>query len=156
GGGLVYVEERNFCAGRGKRPGGRASDRAASAGDGYDLARQRFFRLFSELGLLQRPVFDVEHVSFGNRLEASNRFRVCDGFDCGFSQIGGDARILLAAAEAKQSESGHEYDPGEGIEHALGAVAARVVALEVGAIAGRELGNRGPHTLPEVVFLTVL
>ena len=62
GTGLVDVEQRDFRASRGKGPGGRKSDRACRAGDGDDLPRQRQFPGAAELGLFQRPIFDIEQV----------------------------------------------------------------------------------------------
>ena len=44
----------------------------------------------AELGLFDRPVFAVEHVGFGDRLEAADRLGVGDGRDRGLGEIGGD------------------------------------------------------------------
>ena len=48
----------------------------ARAGDDHDLARQRRFPGAAQLGLLQRPVFHVEQIGLGQRLEAADRLGV--------------------------------------------------------------------------------
>ena len=125
---FVHVEQRDFGAGRGECLRGRGADRAARAGDRRDLAGERLFGRAAELGLLERPVFHVEHVGFVDRLEAADRFGVGDGLDRGFGEVGGDARILLRAAEAEQAEPRHQHDARQRIEHLLDAADARVVA----------------------------
>ena len=87
---------------------GRGADRAGRAGDHRDLAGERLLWRRAELGLLERPVFHVEHVGFGDRREAADRLGVGDGLDRGFGEVGGDARVLLAAAEPEQAEAGHQ------------------------------------------------
>ena len=119
----VHVEQRDLGAGGGERPGGGGADRAGGAGDDGDLAGQRLVRLLAELGLFDRPVFDVEHVGFGDRLEAADRLGVGDGRDRGLGEIGGDAGVLGGAAESVEAEPRHQHDAGQGIDHFL--VAAR-------------------------------
>ena len=92
----------------------------------------------AELGLLQRPVFAVEHVGFADRLEAADRLGVGDGFDRGSRRDRRRcARPACRAAEPEQPEPRHQHDAGQGIDHRLAAAEARVVALEIGAVARR-------------------
>ena len=118
------------------------ADGAAGAGDGRDLAGERFLGDCAELCLFERPVFHVEHVGFGNSLEASDRLGIGDGVDGGFGKIGGDARVLARSAEPEQSEAGHEHDPRQWIERALCAAGARIVAREIGVVVGDEFRRR--------------
>ena len=57
---------------------------------GGDLTLQRRFLARAELFLLQRPIFAIEHVGFGDRLEFADRLGVADAFDPGLGEIGGD------------------------------------------------------------------
>ena len=152
---LVHVKQRDFGAGCGKRSGGCAPIAPAAPVIAAIWPASGTSVRFSELGLFKRPVFDVEHIGFRNRLKTSDSFGISDGFYCGFGEIGSDARILLAAPQAEQSEPGHEYNAGQGIEHPLAAVATRVVVLEVRPIARCEFGDRVLDALPKVVARAV-
>ena len=103
-------------------------------GDRRDLAGERQLLGAAELRLLERPVLAVEHVGFGDRLEAPNGLGIGDGRNGGLGEIGGDRRILARAAEPEQAEPRHQHDAGQRIEHRLGAAAAGVVAREVVAV----------------------
>ena len=74
--GLVDIEQRDFGAGRGERLCGGRTDRAGSAGDDGDLSGQRQLFGAAELGLLERPVFDIEQIGLRQRLEAADGFRI--------------------------------------------------------------------------------
>ena len=134
-GGLVDIEQRHFGAGRGERLGGGRTDGAGGAGDRRDLAGQRQLLGAAELGLLQRPVFDVEQIGLRQRLEAADRLGVGDGFDRGLGEVGGDPRVLLAAAESEQADPGHQHHARRRIEHGLDAADARIVAAEIVPVA---------------------
>ena len=115
---FVDVEQRDFGAGRREGFGGGGADRAGRPGDRRDLPGERRFLGGAELCLFERPVFHIEHVGFGNRLEPPDRLRIRDGRDRGFGEIGGDPRVLLGAAEAEQAEARHQHDARQRIEHA--------------------------------------
>ena len=68
--GLVDIEQRDLGAGGGEGLGGGGADGAGGAGDRRDLAGERQFLGGAELRLLERPVFHVEHVGFGDRLRS--------------------------------------------------------------------------------------
>ena len=130
-GGLVDIQQRHFGAGRRERFRGRKSDRTRSTGDDGDLSRQRQLLCAAELRLLERPVFDIEQIGLRQRLEAADGFRIGDGGNRGFGEIGGDVRVLLAAAEPEQADTGHQHHARRGIEHGLDPADARVVAGEI-------------------------
>ena len=131
----IHVEQRDLGARRGKRLRGRRADRAAGAGDDGDLAGERRLLRGAELGLLERPVFAIEHVGFRDRLEAADRLRIGDALDRGFGDVGGDAGVALGAAEAEQAEARHQHDAGAGIEFMFDMADARIVLLEIAVIA---------------------
>ncbi len=140
--GKIDIEQRDLGAGIGKRLGGRRPDRATRAGDDSDLARQRLFRILAELGLFDRPIFGVEHVGFGDRLEAADGFGIGDDLDRSFSELGRDAGVLGGAAEPVKAKARHQHHAGQGIEHPLAAADARVMAREILLVAfGISLGG---------------
>ena len=118
-GGEIDVEQRHLGAGRCERPRGRGADGAAAAGDDGDLAGERQVFDRAELGLLERPVFHVEHVGLGDRLEAADRFGVGDDVDGAFRHVGGDARVLERAPEAEQPQSRHQHDARQRVDRML-------------------------------------
>ena len=66
--------------------------------------------------------------------------------DRGLGEIGGDARVLLRAAEPEQAEPRHQHDAGQRIEHLLAAADAGVVAREILLVVvdeGRDGGSCG-------------
>ena len=73
--------------------------------------------------------------------EAADRLGIGDAFDRGFGDVGGDRRILGAGAEAEQAEARHQHQPRRGVVHG-GAVGARFVAREIGAVVVHELLRR--------------
>ena len=89
----------------------------------------------AELGLLQRPVFDVEHVVFGDRFEPAERFGVDDARDERLGEIGGDDGVLFGPAQAEQAKSRHQHHARRRIEHFSVAADAGVLAGEVGLVA---------------------
>ena len=135
----IDIEQRDLGAGRGERLGGGGADRAARAGDRPRPGRRAAARLrLAELGLLDRPVFDVEHVGFGDRLEAADRLGVGDGLRSRPRRDRRRSRASFAdAAEAEQAEPRHQHDAGQRIEHRLAAADARVVAREIVLVARR-------------------
>ena len=139
---LVHVEQRDFGARRGECLRGRGADRAARAGHRHDLSGERLFGRAAELGLLERPVFHVEQMRVVERLVAPGRFGIRDGLDRGLGEIGGDARVLLRAAEPEQAEPRHQHDARHRIEALLDAAAARVVGGEIGAVFADEIFHR--------------
>src|SRR5262249_12493512 len=104
GGGPAETGPPPPAPGGANHPGGGTPDRPRRARDNGDLAGQRLIRRSVELCLLERPVLHVEHVGFGDRREAADRFRVGDGLDRGGGEIGGDAGRMgreAPAADAK-------------------------------------------------------
>ena len=60
----IDIEQCHLRAGLREGARGRRADRAAGAGDDGDLAGERLALARAELGLLERPVFAIEHVGF--------------------------------------------------------------------------------------------
>ena len=141
-GGLVDIEQRYFGAGRRERFCRCKSDGARRAGDGDDLPRQRQLPGAAQFRLLQRPVFDIEQIGLRQRLEAADGFRIGDGGNRGFGEVGGDARILLAAAEPEQADAGHQHHARRGIEHGLDPADAGVIAGKI-VLVGFAIGRDG-------------
>ncbi len=112
-GGEIHVEQGDFGARRGEGLGGGGADGAGGAGDGGNLAGQRQLDPRPELGLLQRPIFAIEHVGFGDGFEAADRFGVGDAFDPGLGDVGGDEGIPLGAAETEKAKAGDEHHAGQ-------------------------------------------
>ena len=135
---LVAVEHGHFRALFGKRFGGRRADARAAAGDDRDLARQRLLGGLAELGLFQRPIFDVELVFLGNRLIAAHAFGGAHRLDRVFGDVGGDGRILRRCAEAEQADARHQHHARVRIELLLDAVQPRIVAREIFVVARDE------------------
>ena len=148
-GGLVDIEQRHFGAGRRERLCRCKADGARGAGDGDNLPRQRQLLGAAELRLLERPVFDVEQIGLRQRLEAADGLRIGDGGNRGLGEVGGDARVLLAAAEPEQADAGHQHHARRGIEHGLDPADAGVVAgkiVPVGFAVGRDgVADRVPE-----------
>ena len=99
------------------------------------LALQRQILALPELGQFQRPIFAIEHVGFGDRGEASDRFGPGNPFDRRLGDVGGDACILCAGAQSEQAEPRHQDHAGQGIVHG-GAARALFVAREIGPVVG--------------------
>ena len=78
---LVEVEHGDRRAFRRERLGGGPADAAAGAGHHRHLAGEGLGHRALQLGLLQAPVFDVEQVGLGQRLEAADRLGVGDDRD---------------------------------------------------------------------------
>jgi hypothetical protein len=76
---------------------GRRADAGTAAGDDGDLARQRLLGRLAELRLFERPIFDIEHVGFGDRLIAADGFGVGDHFDGVLGDVGRDGGVLRDA-----------------------------------------------------------
>ena len=116
---FVEIEQRDLRSRRRERLGGRGADDAGGAGDDGDLAGERLLLRGAELGLLERPIFHVEHVGFGDRLEAADRLGVRDDLDRALRDVGCDPGVLLRSPEAEQPEAGHQRDARQRIEHAF-------------------------------------
>ena len=130
-GALVDVEQRDFGAGRRERLGGGGADGAGRAGDDGDLAGQRHFLGAAELGLLQRPVFDVEHVGFGSgskRPIASASVMVAIAASARSAAM---RASFLRAAEPEQADARHQHHARQGSSMVLIAADAGVVAGEI-------------------------
>src|SRR5262249_56503801 len=110
GGGVVGRGRGRLGGGRRERVRGRRPDRAAAAGDDGDLAGERLLRRGAELGLLERPIFHVEHLGFRDRLEATDRFGIGDDLDRALREIGGDFGVLFRTSEAEQAQARDERD----------------------------------------------
>jgi hypothetical protein len=96
----------------------------------------------AELGLLERPVFDVEEIVLRDRFEAADRLGAGNRLDRAFGEIGGDLRIFGAAPETEQAEPGHQDGARHQVELALPPIVARVLAHEIGVVIGGEFGDR--------------
>ena len=116
---LVHVEQRDLRACSGERFCGRGSDAAGCPGHRDDLAGERQRLRGAELCLLQRPVFHVEQVGLGQRLEAADRFRVRNRFDRGLGEIGSDPRVFAGAAKSVEAKPWDQHDAGQRIELAF-------------------------------------
>ena len=81
----------------------------------------------SELGLLERPIFAVEHVGLGNRLEAADALGIADDRHPFFGNVGGDGGVAFGAAQTEQAQARHQRDAGQGIEFLLGTAGTLVV-----------------------------
>ena len=117
--GLGAIEERDLGARPAQRPRRRQADRAGAAGHHRDLPGQRLGGVWRELGLFQRPVFDLEQLGFADRFEAADRLGIGDGLDPGFGDVGGDRRVLGAAPEPEQTQPRHQDHPRHRVELAL-------------------------------------
>ena len=71
--------------------------------------------------------------------EPADRFCIGDRLDGGFRDVGRNARILLAAAQAEHPDARHQHDARRNIEHPLGSADAGVVALEIGLVVFGEM-----------------
>ena len=98
------VEQRHFGARPAQRARRRKADRTRTAGDDRDLSGQRLIDALAELGLFQRPVFDVEQVSLADRFEPVYCLGIGDCLDVGFGDVGGDAGLAKTRA--------HDADDG--------------------------------------------
>src|SRR6185437_6344429 len=111
--------------------GASRADRAGAAGDDRDLPRERLLGDAAELGLLERPIFHLEKLAFGQRFEAADGFRIGDGQHRVLGDVGSDRRVFLAAAHAEKPDARHQRDAWQWIERALARLAAFVIALEI-------------------------
>jgi len=100
-GGKIDIEERDFGARRGERFRRGGADCAGGAGDGDDLAGERQLSLRAELFLFERPILAIEHVGFGDRLEAADGFGIADGFDPGLGNVSGDHGVTLRQTKSE-------------------------------------------------------
>jgi len=110
-----------------------AAPMRAGAGDGGDLAGERRFLAGAELGLFERPIFAIEHVGFGDRLEAADRLGVADAFDPGLGDIGGDLASRLVRPRPN-SRAPAPARRGQGIEFMFDMADAGIVLLEIAVI----------------------
>ena len=154
--GEIEVEQRDFRAGRGERLRGRGADGARGAGDDGNLAGQRRLLADAELGLLQRPIFDVEHVGLGDRLEAADAFRAGDDSDPFLGDVGGNDRVAFGAAQTKKAEPRNQDNTGQGIELVLDPADTMVVMRKIVAVALGEIARRLARRGGEVIKLTRL
>ena len=129
------------------------ADAAAGAGHHRHLAGEGLGHRALQLGLLQAPVFDVEQVALGQRLEAADRLGIGDDLDGRLGEVGGDGGILRRGADAEQADARHQHDARHRIELGLDAADAGVLAREHGIVGGDVVGHRLPHGGLEVVEL---
>ena len=99
-----------------------------------DLARERQRLAWPSLACSKRPVFDVEHVVLGDRLEAADRLGVGDAFDRGLGEIGGDRRVLLACGRARTGRGPAPARRAAADRASSGAADAGVLAREIGLV----------------------
>ena len=147
----VYVEQRHLGPGMDHRARCGESDGAGAAGHHRDLAGERLFGGLAELGLFERPVFDVEEVGLADRFEPADRLGVGHGLDRRQSEVGGDPGVPGVAAEPENTEPRHQDDPRHRVELALRHRLARVVAGEIGMVFGGETIDRLAHRGLELV-----
>ena len=99
---------------------GRRADARAAAGDDRNLARQHLLRRLAELRLLQRPVFDIEHVGFGDAAGTSPIASASVITSTVFSAMSAAMAASFAArAEAEQADARHQHDARQRIELGL-------------------------------------
>ncbi len=93
--------------------------------------------LLLDLAALQRPVLELEHVRFGNELEAIDRLRILDALEHRpIADVRGD-RAALVGEGRNHAEAGEEDDLGPVVERGLAAFGVSpVVGLVLGAGGG--------------------
>ena len=111
--GTVHVGQHHLGAGRAKRLSDGGPDGPGGAGHENDFSLKSRRASAAQLGALQRPVFDVEDVPLGQRLEASDPFRGGNGRRIGLRDVGRDGGGGRVLAHAEQSQPGHEDHPGQ-------------------------------------------
>ena len=84
----IDIDQGNFRALCPERFRDRKPEAAGSASDNRDLACQGLLDLLGQLYLLQRPIFDIEQVFFGKRLEPVDPLGASDDLDGGFGNVG--------------------------------------------------------------------
>ncbi len=106
----INVQHGNFGAvcrhGFGRRP----PDSRATAGNHRDLARQRLFGRFAQLGLFQRPIFDVKLVFFRDRLIPAHGFGRSHHLNRVLRNIGSDTGVFGGCAKPEQAHARHQND----------------------------------------------
>ncbi len=152
----VEIENGDFgtLGGEGFRRGG--ADARAAAGDNRHLTGQRLFRRLAQLGLFQRPVFDLEHVEFGNALIFADGFGIGDDVNGVFGNVGGDGRILGRGAKAEHADARHQHDARQRIEFFFLLFAFGVVDGEIIVIARDKRVDSGLHVLFPLIQLAGL
>src|SRR3546814_1037827 len=102
---LVQIEQRDLRAGVDEAPGDGGADGAARAGHRDDPAGHPLLLRRSELGLLQRPVLDLEGLGLGDRVEPADRLGVGAHRDVVLVDVGRDGVRLRALADGKVASS---------------------------------------------------
>ena len=162
-GGSIDVKQCNLGASRGEALCGRSPNGAAGAGYRGNLSGQRRLFAGAKLGLLERPIFAIEHVGFGDRFKPADRFGAGQAFDPGLGDVGSNDGVLPGAAEAVASaraEGGGGLFAGAG---GIMGVGSRLMSagLDMGEIQGvtRELiayardkaGDRDVNAIVEAI-----
>ena len=151
----IEVQYGNFRAIVLERLGRRRADRAGPAGHHGDLAGQRFFFRRAQLGLLQRPIFHVEQIGLGQRLEPADRLGVGDRRHGVLGDVRGDRRVLLASSQTEHAQPRRQDHARQRVQHCLGNRLAGVVAGEIGVVvsdepAGGIPGRRAERVQPAI------
>src|SRR5262249_1289901 len=110
---------------------------AARADDGDDLAVEFLFgREAAELGLLQRPVLDVEGLLLVHRLVAVDGLRAAHHLDRAVVKLGRHARLALVLAPGDHADAGDQNHRRIRVAHRgrIGPLAAVVVGRVILAI----------------------
>ena len=152
---LVDVEERDFGTCGGERLGRRRPNGAGGAGDDGNLTGERQLPRGTELCLFERPVFHIEHVGFGNRFEAADRFGIGDRFDRAHREIGRHPGVLLGSPEAEYAEPRNERDAGQRIERLLDAADAGILPREIDLVMRDESLDRHARRALEIGQLAI-
>ena len=106
----VAVEHDDLRALLGEGGRRRGADARGAAGDDRDAPRQRLLRRRAELGLLERPVLDVEDVGLGDALVGAEPLGIGHHLDRGLGEVGRDLGVLRRVADAEQAEPRHQHD----------------------------------------------
>src|SRR5476651_817647 len=96
--GDVAIDDHDLRTFFGEGRSGGGADARGTAGHDDDAARQRLLGRGAELGLLERPVFDVENVRLGDALVAGGPVGSGDLRDRGLGEVGSDLGVLRAVA----------------------------------------------------------
>ena len=129
---------------------GCRADARAAAGDDRDLPRQHLLRGLAELGLFQRPIFDIEHVGFGDAAIFAMRFRIGDDVDGVLRDVGGDGRILRRCAKPEQAHARHQHHARQRIEFGFLRLGAFIVAREIVVIVRDEFVDRRARPISSI------
>ena len=130
----LQVEADRLCAlgAKGRHDG--LPDGAGRARHHGHLSGERRRRGLAELGLFERPVFDVEQVLLADAGERPDAFGVGNHLDRGLGEVGGDGGRLRIPARREEAHARREQHARRGVQRGAAVAGARIAALEIGEI----------------------